>query len=118
MMAESSSRPYSRLGGSKANFFLSPGLGPHESGWRRHDRGAGSGGALPVGSDPSWPVHSRYQTDYGKCSFVLLPHRWVVARTFAWPACFRRPVRDCGRLARTPVGLHVVAFAMLLAQQG
>jgi hypothetical protein len=32
-------------------------------------------------------------------------------------ACFRRLVRDCARLSATLVGLHFVAFAMLIAHQ-
>jgi transposase len=49
-----------------------------------------------------------------KKGFVLLPRRWVVERSFAWTARFRRLARDLERLAETLVGLHVVAFAMLM----
>jgi transposase len=52
-----------------------------------------------------------------KRGFVLLPRRWVVERSFGWMARFRRLVRDYERLAETLVGLHFVAFAMLLAQR-
>ncbi|MFW6116395.1 MAG: transposase, partial [bacterium] len=52
-----------------------------------------------------------------KHGFVLLPRRWVVERRFAWMARFRRLVRDYERLAETLVGLHFVAFAMLMAQR-
>jgi transposase len=52
-----------------------------------------------------------------KHGFVLLPRRWVVERSFAWMARFRRLVRDYERLAETLVGLHFVAFAMLMAQR-
>ena len=46
--------------------------------------------------------------------FVLLPRRWVVERSFAWAARFRRLAKDYERLPQTVVGLHFVAFACLL----
>ena len=49
-----------------------------------------------------------------KRGFVLLPRRWVVERSFAWAARFRRLARDYERLAETVAGLHVVAFACLM----
>jgi transposase len=49
-----------------------------------------------------------------KHGFVLLPRRWVVERSFGWMARFRRLARDFERLADTLVGLHYVAFAMLM----
>jgi transposase len=49
--------------------------------------------------------------------FVLLPRRWVVERSFAWMARFRRLARDYERLSQTLVGLHFVAFAILLAHR-
>ena len=52
-----------------------------------------------------------------KKGFVLLPRRWVVERSFAWMARFRRLVRDYERLAETLVGLHFIAFAMLMAHR-
>jgi transposase len=52
-----------------------------------------------------------------KRGFVLLPRRWVVERSFAWMARFRRLARDYERLAKTLVGLHFVAFAMLMAHR-
>jgi transposase len=50
-----------------------------------------------------------------KRGFVLLPKRWVVERSFAWAARFRRLARDYERLPETLVGLHFVAFAMLMS---
>lgn len=50
-----------------------------------------------------------------KRGFVLLPRRWVVERSFAWAARFRRLARDYERLPETLVGLHLVAFAILMA---
>ena len=49
-----------------------------------------------------------------KRGFVLLPKRWVVERTFAWAACFRRLVKDYERHATTLAGLHVVAFVCIM----
>ena len=49
-----------------------------------------------------------------KRGFVLLPRRWVVERSFAWVARFRRLARDYERLPTTVVGLHFLAFACLL----
>ncbi len=52
-----------------------------------------------------------------KRGFVLLPRRWVVERSFAWMARFRRLARDYERLAQTLIGLHFVAFAILMAHR-
>lgn len=52
-----------------------------------------------------------------KRGFVLLPRRWVVERSFAWVARFRRLARDYERLAATVAGLHLVAFAVLMLHQ-
>jgi transposase len=45
--------------------------------------------------------------------FGLLPRRWVVERSHAWAARFRRLARDYEQLAETLAGLHFVAFAIL-----
>jgi transposase len=45
-----------------------------------------------------------------KRGFVLLPRRWVVERSFAWAARFRRLARDYERLATTFAGYHWLAF--------
>ena len=45
-----------------------------------------------------------------KRGFVLLPRRWVVERSFAWMARFRRLVRDYERLSDTLAGMHFIAF--------
>ncbi len=52
-----------------------------------------------------------------KKGFVLLPKRWVVERSFAWTARFRRLVRDYERLPETLAGLHFLAFAILMLKQ-
>jgi transposase len=49
-----------------------------------------------------------------KRGFILLPRRWVVERSFAWAARFRRLARDYERLPETLKGLHFIAFAMLM----
>lgn len=49
-----------------------------------------------------------------KRGFVLLPRRWVIERSFAWAARFRRLARDYERLADTLAGLHFVVFAILM----
>jgi transposase len=51
-----------------------------------------------------------------KRGFVLLPRRWVVERSFAWAARFRRLARDYERLASTLAGYHWLAFALLMLQ--
>jgi len=52
-----------------------------------------------------------------KRGFVLLPRRWVVERSFAWMARFRRLARDYERLSETLAALHFVAFGILLAHR-
>ena len=49
-----------------------------------------------------------------KKGFVLLPRRWVVERSFAWLARFRRLSRDYERLPTTLSALHWLAFSSLL----
>lgn len=49
-----------------------------------------------------------------KKGFVLLPRRWVVERSFAWAARFRRLARDYERLPQMLAGLHFVAFTCLM----
>ena len=52
-----------------------------------------------------------------KRGVVLLPRRWVVERSFAWAARFRRLARDYERLPETVAGLHFLAFAILLLKR-
>jgi transposase len=49
-----------------------------------------------------------------KKGFVLLPRRWVVERSFAWAARFRRLARDYERLPSSLAGLHWLAFVTLM----
>ena len=52
-----------------------------------------------------------------KRGFVLLPRRWVVERSFAWAARFRRLARDYERLPATLAGLHFLAFAIVMLKR-
>ena len=54
------------------------------------------------------------QLPEAKRGFVLLPRRWVVERSFAWLARFRRLGRDYERLAPTFAGFHWLAFLSLM----
>ena len=49
-----------------------------------------------------------------KRGFVLLPRRWVVERSIAWLARFRRLARDYERLPETLAGLHFLAFTIVM----
>lgn len=54
------------------------------------------------------------QLPSAKKGFVLLPRRWVVERSFGWLSRFRRLAGDYERLSEVLVGLHFLAFAMLM----
>ena len=56
-------------------------------------------------------VVKHHQAKHG---FVRLPRRWVVERSLAWAARFRRLARDYERLAATLTGYHWLAFGMLM----
>ena len=58
-------------------------------------------------------VVKHHEAKYG---FVLLPRRWVVERSFAWAARFRRLARDYERLASTMAAYHWLAFVTLMLQ--
>ena len=49
-----------------------------------------------------------------KKGFVLLPRRWIVERSFAWAARFRRLARDYERLPEVLRGLHFLVFVVLM----
>jgi transposase len=57
------------------------------------------------------------QLPEAKKGLVRLPKRWVVERSNAWAAHFRRLARDYERLAETLAGLHFVAFAILMLKR-
>lgn len=50
----------------------------------------------------------------GSQGFILLPLRWVVERTFAWTARFRRLSRDLERLESSLLGFHWLAASVTL----
>ncbi len=52
-----------------------------------------------------------------KHGFVLLPKRWIVERSFAWAARFRRLARDYERRPETVAGLTFLAFTCLMLHQ-
>ena len=49
-----------------------------------------------------------------KKGFVPLPRRWIVERSFAWAARFRRLARDYERLPDVLRGLHFLVFVILM----
>ena len=53
-------------------------------------------------------------TPLAKRGFVLLPRRWVVERSFAWAARFRRLARDYERLDTSLKGFHYLSFACIM----
>jgi transposase len=55
-----------------------------------------------------------FSTIQGTSPFVLLPRRWVVERSIAWMARFRRLVRDYERLPQILGQLHWLAAACLM----
>jgi transposase len=72
-----------------------------------------------TGDDPdadvaSYGIHLVVSLPEAKKGFVLLPRRWVVERSNAWMASFRRLARDYERLSETLEGLHYVAFCILM----
>ena len=56
----------------------------------------------------------RVKHPMAKRGFVLLPRQWVVERSFAWAARFRRLARDYERLPQTLKGIHLIAFTILM----
>jgi transposase len=52
-----------------------------------------------------------------KKGLVFLPWRWVVERSNAWAARFRRLARAYEQLAETLAGLHFVACAILMLKR-
>lgn len=49
-----------------------------------------------------------------KRGFILVPRRWVVARSFAQAARFRRPAREYERPAETLKGLHLLTCIIVM----
>jgi transposase len=72
-------------------------------------------GEAPAAAAEAQGIHLEVvQLSEAKRGFVLLPRRWVVERSFAWTARFRRLARDYERLPETVAGLHFLVFACLM----
>ena len=72
-------------------------------------------GAEPADQAAQEGVHLMVvKLEQARQGFVLLPRRWVVERSFAWAARFRRLARDYERLPSTLAGLHWLAFLTLM----
>ncbi len=50
-------------------------------------------------------------------SFVVLPKRWVVERSFAWLEKFRRLWKNCERKLNTSLQMIVLSFVSLLLRR-
>jgi transposase len=50
-------------------------------------------------------------------TFVVLPRRWVVERSFAWLEKFRRLWKNCERKIHTTLQMTVLAFISLLLKR-
>jgi transposase len=75
-------------------------------------------GDEPEAAAASYGIHLEVvRLPEAKKGFVLLPRRWVVERSNAWMARFRRLARDYERLSETLEGLHYVAFSILMLQK-
>ncbi len=75
-------------------------------------------GDEPEADAASYGIHLQVVSlPEAKKGFVLLPRRWVVERSNAWMARFRRLARDYERLGETLEGLHYVAFSILMLQK-
>jgi putative transposase len=53
----------------------------------------------------------------GVAGFVVLPRRWVVERTFAWLARYRRLSRDYEYLTATSETMIVIAMTHVMARR-
>ena len=50
-------------------------------------------------------------------TFVVLPKRWVVERSFAWLEKCRRPWKNCERKLNTSLQMVVLAFVVLILKR-
>lgn len=72
----------------------------------------GSTGAEPAAAAARHGVRLEgFKLPEAKRGFVLPPRRWVVERSCAWVASFRRFAQGDERLPETVADLHLLAFA-------
>lgn len=50
-------------------------------------------------------------------SFVVLPKRWIVERSFSWLEKCRRLWKNCERLMNTSLHMVILAFATLILRR-
>src|SRR4029077_18269900 len=73
-----------------------------------------------TGEEPSEQAAKRgirlivVKLERAKKGCCLLPRRWVVERSFAWAARFRRLARDYERLPSSLAALHWLSFLILM----
>jgi transposase len=71
--------------------------------------------AKAVADTGSWVIEIVKRTDAHK--FVVIPKRWVVERTSAWTARYRRLARDFERYARTVEAFFRLAVIRLMLRR-
>lgn len=67
---------------------------------------------MPISAGGFAALHPKDRSDRGLPRKLL--RRWVVERSFAWAARFRRRACDYERLATTFAGYHWLAFVTLM----
>lgn len=73
----------------------------------------GSTGPQPEHAAAAHGIHLEVvKLPEAKKGFVLLPRRWVIERSFAWAARFRRLARDYEHLPETLAELHFLVRAL------
>jgi hypothetical protein len=78
-------------------------------------RGSGLYRRRPQGRRPAtWHPVEVVKLPQAKKGFVLLPRRWVVARSIAWATRFLRQAKDYERLQRTLAAVHCMVFGGLM----
>ena len=73
--------------------------------------------ARTVQSTPESGAHAGYDGHKRRNGATVHLERWVVERSFAWLARFRRLARDDERLPQTVAGLTFLAFTCLMLSQ-